>query len=208
VIGHNLRGHRTGENEEKTMAEIKAFPTTTRQLAVSLPAERTNVCVGADTYSIVLKGTDMDDKFSFIDMLIPPGGGPMPHAHECEETLYVVEGEVAVFCHDQRTLATTGSAVNIPGWAPHVFHNLTPMPARLFCVVAAAGLEREFMEIGPRVATRTTPPPPVPSEKKAEMKKKMPEIAERYNARILSPDMFNHLMSREELKLVAAASVA
>jgi hypothetical protein len=40
------------------------------------------------------------------------------------------------------------------------------------------------------------------------MMKKMPEIAERYNARILSPDMFNHLMSREELKLVAVASVA
>jgi mannose-6-phosphate isomerase-like protein (cupin superfamily) len=83
-----------------------------------------------------------------MDMLIPPGGGPMPHAHECEEMFYVVEGEVAVFCHDSRTLATTGSAVNIPGWAPHVFHNLSTVPARLFCLVAAAGLEREFLEIG------------------------------------------------------------
>jgi mannose-6-phosphate isomerase-like protein (cupin superfamily) len=143
------------------MADDKTFPTTTRQLAVSLPAERTSVCVGADTYSIVLEGTDTDDKFSFIDMLIPPGGGPMPHAHECEEMFYVVEGEVAVFCHDRRTLAATDSAVNIPGWAPHVFHNLSTTPARLFCVVAPAGLEREFLEIGPRVATRTTPPPPV-----------------------------------------------
>jgi mannose-6-phosphate isomerase-like protein (cupin superfamily) len=187
------------------MADDKTFPNTTRQLAVSLPAERTNVCVGADTYSIVLKGTDTDDKFSFMDMLIPPGGGPMPHAHECEEMFYVVEGEVAVFCHDRRTLATTGSAVNIPGWAPHVFHNLSTVPARLFCIVAAAGLEREFLEIGPRVATRTTPPPPVSPEKKAEMKKKMPEIAEKYNARILPSDTFNHLMSREELKLIAAA---
>jgi mannose-6-phosphate isomerase-like protein (cupin superfamily) len=115
------------------MAEINTFPTTSRQLAVSLPSERTNVCVGADTYSIVFKGTDTNDKFSFIDMLIPPGGGPMPHAHECEEMFYVVEGEVTVFCHDGRTLAATGSAVNIPGWAPHVFHNLSTVPARLFC---------------------------------------------------------------------------
>ena len=61
------------------------------------------------------------------------------------------------------------------------------------------------MEIGPRVATRTTPPPPVPHEKKAEMKKKMPAIAEKYNARILPPDTFDHLMNKEELKLVAAA---
>jgi mannose-6-phosphate isomerase-like protein (cupin superfamily) len=83
------------------MADDKTFPTTTRQLAVSLPAGRTNICVGADTCSIVLGGTDTDDKFSFMDMLIPPGGGPMPHAHQCEEMLYVVEGEVAVFCRDE-----------------------------------------------------------------------------------------------------------
>jgi hypothetical protein len=37
------------------------------------------------------------------------------------------------------------------------------------------------------------------------MKKKMPEIAEKYNARILPSDTFNHLMSTEELRLVAAA---
>jgi mannose-6-phosphate isomerase-like protein (cupin superfamily) len=186
------------------MVDDKTFPTTTRQLGVSLPAERTNVCVGADTYSIVIQGTDTDDKFSFMDMLIPPGCGPIPHAHECEEMFYVVEGEVAVFCQDRRTLAMTGSAVNIPGWAPHVFHNLSTVPARLFCVVAAAGLEREFIEIGRRVATRTTSPPPVSPEKKTEMKKKMPEIAKKYHARILPRDTFNHLMSTEELKLVAA----
>ena len=40
---------------------------------------------------------------------------------------------------------------------------------------------------------------------KAEMKKNMPEIAEKYNARILPPDTFNHLMNKEELKLIAAA---
>jgi len=45
----------------------------------------------------------------------------------------------------------------------------------------------------------------VPKEKKAEMKKKMPAIAEKYDARILPPDTFNHLMSTEELKLIAAA---
>jgi mannose-6-phosphate isomerase-like protein (cupin superfamily) len=29
----------------------------------------------------------------------------MPHAHECEETFLVLEGEVVVFYHDQRVLA-------------------------------------------------------------------------------------------------------
>src|SRR6201992_451340 len=161
--------------------------TTNRKLAVSLPTERTNVCIGADTYSIVVSGSETDEKLSFIDMHIPPGGGPMPHAHECEETFYVVEGEVTVFCHDERILATPGAAVNVPGWAPHCFLNLSKAPARLFCIVSPAGLERQVLEIGPRVATRPTPSPPVAPEKLAELKKNLPAIAARYNQRFSPP---------------------
>ena len=181
-------------------------PTTTRKLAVSLPTERTNVSIGADTYSIVVSGSDTDEKLSFIDMHIPPGGGPMPHAHECEETFYVVEGEVTVFCQDERTLATAGAAVNVPGWAPHCFLNLSKAPARLFCIVSPAGLERQFLEMGPRVATRTTPPPPPDPEKLAELKKNLPAIAARYNAKILPPDTFRHLMTPAEIRFVEEAN--
>jgi mannose-6-phosphate isomerase-like protein (cupin superfamily) len=184
----------------------ESTPTTTRKLAVSMPADRTNVCIGADTYSIVLGGSDTDEKLSFIDMHIPPGGGPMPHAHECEETFYVVEGEVAVFCQDERIAATPGSAVNVPGWAPHCFLNLSRVPARLFCIVSPAGLERQFMEMGPRVATRTTPPPPPDPEKLAELKENLPAIAARYKAKILPPDTFQHLMTAAEIKFVREAN--
>jgi mannose-6-phosphate isomerase-like protein (cupin superfamily) len=188
------------------MLETQTIPTTSRPLAVSLPNDRPNVCVGADTYSIILKGSDTNEKLSIMDFLIPPGGGPMPHAHACEETFLVLEGEVVVFCHDQRTTAPTGAAVNIPGWAPHTFHNLSTVPARLLCVISPAGLEREFMEIGPRVATRTTPPPPPDPKKTAELKKNMPEIAAKYNARVLPPDSFDSLMSAEERELVKNAN--
>jgi mannose-6-phosphate isomerase-like protein (cupin superfamily) len=188
------------------MVETKAVPETTRLLAVSMPADRINVGVGADTYSIIMKGSDTDDKLAFIDMLIPPGGGPMPHAHECEETFYVLEGEVALFCRDARTLATAAAAVNIPGWAPHCFRNLSSVPARLFCIVSPAGLERLFLEIGPRVATRTTPPPAPDAATLAELKKNLPQIAERCGARILPPDTFDHLMTAAELKLVRDAN--
>jgi mannose-6-phosphate isomerase-like protein (cupin superfamily) len=184
----------------------ESTPTTTRKLAVSMPADRTNVCIGADTYSIVLGGSETDEKLSFIDMHIPPGGGPMPHAHECEETFYVVEGEVAVFCQGERTVATPGSAVNVPGWAPHCFLNLSRVPARLFCIVSPAGLERQFMEMGPRVATRTTPPPPPDPEKLAELKKNLPAIAARYKAKILAPDTFHDLMTAAEIKFVQEAN--
>jgi mannose-6-phosphate isomerase-like protein (cupin superfamily) len=180
--------------------------TTTRKLAVSLPADRTNVCIGADTYSIVIAGSDSDEKLSFVDMLIVPGGGPVPHAHECEETFYVVEGEVAIFCQGERTAATTGSAVNVPGWAPHCFLNLSRVPARLFCIMSPAGLEQMFLEMGPRVATRTTPPPPPDPAKLAELMKNLPATAAKYKAKILPPNTFHHLMTAAEIKLVQEAN--
>jgi len=195
----------TDEKSTKTMSEDEPIPTTTRQLAVSLPDKRPNYAVGSDTYAIVLTGEDTTGKYAFIDMHVPPGGGPMPHAHEFEEMFYVVEGEVEVFCHDARTTAGASAAVNIPGWAPHTFKNLGSVPARLLSVVAAAGLEREFAEIGKPVATRVTPPPPASPEEKEEMKKKMPEIAKRYHARVLPPDTFDHLMSASELQTIKEA---
>lgn len=180
--------------------------TTTRPLAVSLPAKRPNYAVGSDTYSFILTGKDTAGSFAFIDMHIPPGGGPMPHAHEFEEMFYVVEGEVEVFCHDARATASASAAVNIPGWAPHMFKNLSPVvPARLLCAVVKAGLEEEFAEIGQPVATRTTPPPPVSKEQKAKLAKQMPEITKRYHARVLPPNTFDHLMSAGERQIVKAA---
>ena len=188
------------------MSDQDPMPTTTRPLAVSVPSQRPNYVVGSDTYSFVLTGKETAGAFAVIDMHVPPGGGPMPHAHEFEEMFYVVEGAVEVFCHDARATAAAGSAVNIPGWAPHVFKNLSPVvPARLLCVVVKAGLEEEFAEIGTPVATRTTPPPSVDTSKKKELMKRMPAIAARYHARILPPDTFDHLMTAAELEIVNAA---
>jgi mannose-6-phosphate isomerase-like protein (cupin superfamily) len=188
------------------MSDSKTTPTTSRPLAVSLPKDRPNICIGADTYSIIIKGSDTNEKLAIMDFFIPPGGGPVPHAHACEETFLVLEGEVVVFCHDQRTAAPAGTAVNIPGWAPHTFHNLSTVPARLLCVISPAGLERQFLEMGPRVATRVTPPPPADPKKLAELKQKLPEIVAKYDGRLLAPDTFYGLMSKEEQALVKSAN--
>jgi mannose-6-phosphate isomerase-like protein (cupin superfamily) len=176
--------------------------TTTRPLAVSLPKDRANVCIGADTYSLILTGSDTSGKLALMDFWIPPGGGPLPHAHACEESFLVLEGEIAVFCHRERITAATGAAVNIPGWAPHVFRNLTTVPARMLCIVSPAGLEEQFLEMGPRVATRTDPPPPPDPKQMEELKKKLPSIVAKYNGRLLPPDTFDFLMTEEERLLI------
>ena len=66
-------------------------------------------------------------------------------------------------------------------------------------------LAEQFAEIGTPVATRTTPPPSIDPSKKKELMKRVPAIAERYHARILPPDTFDHLMTAAELEIVQAA---
>jgi mannose-6-phosphate isomerase-like protein (cupin superfamily) len=193
---------------KKDLEKADSAPTTSRKLAVSLPADRTNVCVGADTYSIIMGGSDTDGKLSVMDFLVPPGGGPIPHAHACEETFLVLEGEVTVFCPGERISAPAGAAVNIPGWAPHAFRNLTTVPARLLCIISPAGLEEQFLEIGTRVPTRVTAPPPPDPKKIADLKTKVPAIVAKYHGRLLPPDTFDALMSEAERALVKQADGA
>ncbi len=52
-----------------------------------------NLSVVGDTYHIILSGEQTNGNYAVIDMLVPPGGGPGPHAHkDIQEMFYVVEG--------------------------------------------------------------------------------------------------------------------
>jgi uncharacterized cupin superfamily protein len=55
----------------------------TRGLTVARPvtddAALTHVAIAGDTYTILLSGDDTAGRFTLIDMLVPPGGGPLPH---------------------------------------------------------------------------------------------------------------------------------
>lgn len=141
-----------------------------------------------------LTGDDTVGAYAFIDMHVPPGGGPEPHAHGFEEMFYVLEGEIDVFFDDECITAGASAAVNIPAWAPHMFKNLNTVPARLFTVVATAGLEAMFAEIGKQVETRVTLAPSLTQAEQAAVGKDMPAITERYRAHLLPRDTFDHLM--------------
>jgi hypothetical protein len=53
-------------------------PTSVRTLA---PQDGPELSVMGDTYRIVASGVQTDGAYALIDMLVPPGGGPGPHAH-------------------------------------------------------------------------------------------------------------------------------
>ena len=150
-----------------------------------------NLSVVGDTYRVVITGDQTGGAYAAIDMLIPPNGGPGPHAHAAfQESVYVMEGEVVVKTKAQRYTARKGAFVNIPlGGVVHDFKNETDTTARLLCVVVPAGLEKFFQEIGKPVEAGTfLPPPPPPSP---EEQQQLQAIAAKYGQQVFPPDYFD-----------------
>ena len=159
-----------------------------RHLTVSQPDRgQTLPHIGlvGDTYTVTVSGEDTAGRFCVIDMHIPPGGGPPPHRHEFEETFILLEGELQVTFRGAKSTARAGDTVSVPSNAPHQFHNASSKPVRLLCICSPAGLEKFFMEVGIRVATRTTPPPPLDSQQQAAFMEKAMALAPAYRMEFL-----------------------
>ncbi|GAA4314719.1 hypothetical protein GCM10023149_10940 [Mucilaginibacter gynuensis] len=149
--------------------------------------EGQSVSIAGGAYRIVISGEQTAGAYAVIEMLVPPGGGPTPHAHAgFQEAFYILEGEVEVKTETLTYTAQTGAYVNIPtGGMVHCFKNKADKNARLLCTVVPAGLENFFLEIGqPITYGEILPPPPMD----AEAMKKLQAIAEKYGQKLYPPD--------------------
>jgi quercetin dioxygenase-like cupin family protein len=160
----------------------------TRTLTIARPeTQQTLPHIGmvGDTYTIVLAGQETAGRFTLIDMLVPPGGGPGPHRHDFEETFTVLDGEIEVTFRGAPSVARAGETVNIPANAPHFFRNKSNAPARLLCVCSPSGQEEFFLQVGVPVATRTTAPPKLDAAAQAAFVAKATALAPKYRTELL-----------------------
>lgn len=106
--------------------------------------------VAGGNYRIIVSGAQTNNAYAVIEMLVPPGGGPPPHAHpNIQEMFYVVEGELEFKTEAGKSVVKQGGFVNIPlGGAIHCFSNISGAVAKLLCTVIPAGLEQIFEAIG------------------------------------------------------------
>jgi quercetin dioxygenase-like cupin family protein len=151
-----------------------------RNMTVAAPDKENghpHVGVVGDTYTILLTGKDTGGRFCLIDMHIPPGGGPPSHRHNFEETFILLEGELEATFRGKKSIVRARDTVNIPANAPHQFHNGSSQPVRMLCVCSPAGQEEFFLQIGTRVAGRTTPPPKLNREAQEKLQAKTKELA-------------------------------
>ncbi|HEX8016532.1 MAG TPA: cupin domain-containing protein, partial [Flavobacterium sp.] len=105
--------------------------------------------VAGGNYRIIISGEETNGNYAVIEMIVPPGGGPSPHAHpNTHEMFHVLEGEVEFKTEAGKQIVGKDGFVNIPfGGAVHCFKNTSEKYARLLCTVVPAGLENLFDEI-------------------------------------------------------------
>lgn len=160
----------------------------TRQLTLARPdtdQSLTHIAVVGDTYTVLVSGEQTAGRYTLIDMLIPPGGGPPPHRHDFEEMFTILEGEIELTFRGETTTARSGETVNIPANASHQFQNKSGGTVRLLCLCAPAGQEEFFREVGVPVATRTTPAPRLDEAAQAAFKAKSMALAPKYRTELL-----------------------
>lgn len=165
----------------------------TKQAPITVgPQEGQSLSIVGDTYRILVTGEQTGGAFATIDMLVPPGGGPGPHAHAAfQESFFVIDGEIEVRSEASTYIARKGSYVVIPkGGIVHGFKNKSDKMAHLLCIVVPSGLEQFFLEIGKPIAFDTfMPPPPMDPD----TIKQLMGIAEKYGQQVYPPDYLDNI---------------
>ncbi len=171
------------------------IPKPTHAPTLSRPQDQASWAVGTNTYTFVVTGQHTNEAFAFFDGIFPPKGHVGAHCHGYEEMLYVLDGELTVFCADARYVLGKNTALNIPSWAPHMLRNNSGKPVRIVVTTAPAELEKQFEEIGKRVPDRNSPPPLLSEQEQKDYPALMEASSERHLARLLPPDTFDHLLT-------------
>jgi mannose-6-phosphate isomerase-like protein (cupin superfamily) len=136
--------------------------TTASPFSIKRPGEGRTIAVVGDVYRFLAVGEDTNGKYALWEALVPPGGGPPPHVHSREEEgFYILEGEIIFLIGDSRLVAGAGTFANMPVGTLHSFKNETNRAAKMLILVAPAGLEKMFFEVGQPVPVggMTAPPP-------------------------------------------------
>lgn len=112
------------------------------------PNQGKTLSIAGGSYRILVSGEQTKGEFAVIEMAVPPGAGPNPHAHAgFTETFYVLEGEVQFKSEAGSYTAGKGAYITIPkGGMVHGFKNRGDVPATLLCTVMPAGLDGFFEE--------------------------------------------------------------
>ena len=76
-----------------------------------------------------------------------------------EEAFYILDGTIVFTADGRRFTATPGSYAHLPPGVPHAFRNESDRPATMLILLAPAGLENMFLEVGTLLPDASAVPP-------------------------------------------------
>ena len=148
------------------------------------PTQGRTVALVGDIYRFLVTGEETNGKYAICEAIVSPGGGPPPHVHRREEEgFFILEGQIVFQIGPEQIVATAGMFANMPVGTEHSFKNLSGKPAKMLVLVAPAGIEQMFFEVGVPLAQGATSAP-LPTKEEIE---KLPAIARKYGVEIRIP---------------------
>lgn len=115
-----------------------------------------------DLVSIKVSGADTGGKYTVMEGVTPPKGGPPLHSHNSDhESFLVLEGRFLFVLNDEEVVAEAGDTVHIPPGVVHQYQNIGDTPGRLSLVVEPAGLDEFFGELD--AILKASPEPDMPA---------------------------------------------
>jgi mannose-6-phosphate isomerase-like protein (cupin superfamily) len=135
-------------------AESTKDPRYTTSGALHVPAgEGPTYWVSSDVYTLKATSDKTDGSLGFVEATVPPGGGPIAHAHSrCDEAFYILDGELEILDGGRTFIARTGDFVFVPRGIRHRFKNTGLHAVRLLFLLTPAGDELAF-----RLGDKPTP---------------------------------------------------
>ncbi|MEU3855381.1 cupin domain-containing protein [Streptomyces sp. NPDC029554] len=122
---------------------------------------------GHETFAVKVTGEQTNGALAFMDGIIEPDHGNVPHIHSKEdEAFYVASGQFEFINGSEKITAGTGDFIYIPKGTRHAFKNISAEPARLLVFYTPAGPETFFLKHGEEEGRR---PEPWPDEKFNEL---------------------------------------
>ena len=132
-------------------------------------------------YEVLLSSDETGGETTVVQFTVPVGAAPPLHAHDCDETVYVIDGLLRYHIGGEIFEGGPGSIFHIPAGVEEAFEPTSLL--KLIGVYHGGSMDKFFAEAGEPAKTREVPAPPTtPPDVE-----RLAEIGARHGLRLIPP---------------------
>lgn len=121
-------------------------------------SERRSIWMLGGLYEVLLSGEETDGTATVVQFTIPVGAAPPLHVHDCDETVYVIDGTLNYHIGGETFEGGPGSVIHIPAGVAETFEPTSLL--KILAVYHGGRMDKFFAEAGEPAKRQEVPPPP------------------------------------------------